>query len=187
MALGVGQLVIGQAVDGFVFADINIVRVVGNVQIGTVRHIGEVLVGGGGDHLHLAEFLGLGNRLFGPGAGFHIAAHAALEQIHGHHGKLQRAAALHKQNLIVVGNAHQFLQVVLGSGQNFLENLGPVAHLHDAHAAAAVVHHFGGDLLQNRFRHHSGAGGKIVGTSVLHHLILHVIHIIAFSNPDMPA
>ena len=59
LALGVGQMEIGGAVDGLVLADIDVICVVGDVQIGAVRDVGEVLVRGGGDDLHLTVLLGL--------------------------------------------------------------------------------------------------------------------------------
>ena len=168
VALGVGQLVPGGAVDGLVLADIDVVGVLGNVQVGAVGDVGEVLVGGGGNHLHLAVLLGLGNGLLGPCAGLHIAGLAVLHQVHGHHGELQGAAALDKQDLVVIGDVHQLAQVGLGLVGDLLEHLGAVAHLHDAHAAAAVVHHLVADLLQHGLRHHSRTGGEVESTTVFH-------------------
>ena len=168
VALGVGQLIPGGAVDGLVLADVDIVGILGDVQIGAVGDIGEVLVGGGGNHLHLAILLGLGNGLLGPCAGLHIAGLAVLHQVHGHHGKLQGAAALDEQDLVVIGDVHQLAQVGLGLVGDLLEHLGAVAHFHDAHAAAAVVHHLVADLLQNRLRHHGRTCGEIESTTVFH-------------------
>ena len=173
LPLGVGEAEIGGAVDSLVFADIDIVRVLRNVQIGAVRDIGEVLVGGGGHDFDLAVFLCLGDGLLGPGAGFHIASDPVFHQVHGHHGELDRAAALDEKDLVVVGNAHELAEIRLRLVPNLLEHLAPVAHLHDAHAAPAVVHHLGGDLLQHGLRHHGGAGGEIIGAAVFHSAFLH--------------
>ena len=52
--------------------------------------------------------------------------------------------------------------------QDLLKYRRAVAHLHDAHAAAVIVQHFGGDLLQNGLRHHSRSGGKIINTVISH-------------------
>ena len=172
MPLGVGQGVVGGAVDGLVFADVDIVRVGGDGQVGAVRDVGEVPVGGGGHHLHFPVLPGLGNGLFGPGARFHIAGRAVFHQVHGHHGELQRAAALDEQNLIVIGDAHETAQVSLGFVPDLLEDLGSMAHLHHAHTACAVVEHLGGDLFQHFLRHHGGAGGEVIGAAVLHCLHL---------------
>ena len=168
LSLGIGQVMPCGAVDGLVFADINVVCIIGNIQIGAVGNVAEILVGGGGDHLYLTVALGFGNGLFAPGAGFHIAGHAIFHQIHGNHGKLHRAAALNEKNFIVFGNVHQRPQIGLGFCQNILKHLGAVAHLHDAHTAAVVIQHLGGDLLQNRLRHHGRAGRKIVNAIVFH-------------------
>ena len=168
MALGVGQLVPSGAVDGLVFADVDIIAVVGDVQIAAIGDVGEVLILGGGDDVHLAEFLGLGNGLLGPCAGFHIAGLTVLHEVHGHHGELHGAAALNEQDLVVVRDVHQLAQVGLGLVGDLLEHLGAVAHLHDAHTAATVVHHLVPDLLQHGLRHHSGTGGEIECTTVFH-------------------
>ena len=176
LALGVGELVIGGAVDGLVLTDVDIVGVVRNVQIRAVRDIGEVLVGGGGNDLHLAVFLGLFQGLFGPVAGLHIAGHAVFHQVHGDHGKLHGAAALYKEHFIVVGDPHQLSQVGFRFIPDLLEHLGAMTHLHDTHPAAVVVHHLSGDLFQHFFRHHGRAGGKIIGPSVFHARFLHLSH-----------
>ena len=68
-------------------------------------------------------------------------------------------------------NMHQpdfDIAIRLGLVPDLLKDLGAVAHLHDAHAAAPVIHHLGGDLLQDLLRHHGGSGGEIIGTSVFH-------------------
>ena len=131
-----------------------------------------LVLGGSGDD-DLAVLLGLGNGLLGPCAGFDVDGLAVLHQIPRHSRELQRSAALNEQDLVVVGNAHQVAQVSLGLVDDLLENLGAVAHLHDAHAAAAVVHHLVADLLQNGLRHHGGAGGEVECTVILHlHFLL---------------
>ena len=168
LALGIGQIVPGGAVDGLIFADVDVIGVVRDVQIGAVGEVGEVLIGGGGDDFDLAVPLGLGNGLFAPGAGLHIAGHAVFHQVHGHHGKLHCTAALNEEHLIVIRNVHQRPQIGFCLRQDLLEHRGTVAHLHNAHTAAVIVQHFGGDLLQNGLRHHSRSGGKIINTVISH-------------------
>ena len=169
MALGVGQGAVGGAVDGLVLADVDVVGAFRDIQVRAVGNVGEVLVGGGGDDLHLTVFFRLGDSLFGPGTGLHIAGHAVFHQVHGHHGEFQRAAALKEQDLVIVRDAHEGPEVRLRLVPDLLERLGAVTHLHDAHAAAPVVQHLGGDLLQHLLRHHGGAGGEIISTPVFHH------------------
>ena len=168
MSLGVGQGGEGIAVDGFIFADVEVVGFVGDVQVGAVGDVGIVLVLAGGNHLDLAHALGLGDGLLRPGAGFHIAGQAVLHEVHGHHGELQRGAALDEEHLVVVGDAHEVSEILLGLIGNLLKDLGAVGHFHDAHAGAAVVHHLIADLLQHRFGHGGRAGGEVVGSSVFH-------------------
>ena len=168
MALGVGQLVPGHAVDGLIFADVDVVGILGDIQIGAVGNVSVVLVLAGSGDDDLADLLGFRDGLLGPCAGLDVNGLAVLHEVHGDHGELQRRAALNKQDLIVVGDAHEVAQILLGLVDDLLENRGTVAHFHDAHAAAAVVHHLVADLLQNGLRHHCGTGGEIECTTIFH-------------------
>ena len=94
MALGVGESLIGQAVDGLILADVDVVRVLGDVQVGAVGDIAEVAVLGTGGDDYLAVLLRLGNGLLGPGAGLDIHGLAVSHQIPGDGGKLEGCAAL---------------------------------------------------------------------------------------------
>ena len=172
MALGIGQLVPRHAVDRLVLADVDVVGVLGDVQIGAIGDVAVILILGGGSHDDLAVLLGLGNGLLGPRARLDIHGLAVLHQVPCHGGELQGRAALDEQHLVVVGDVHQLAQVGLGLVHDLLEHLGAVAHLHDAHTAAAVVHHLVADLLQHRLRHHGGAGGEIESTTVFHLVFL---------------
>ena len=155
-------------VDGLVLADVDIVGILGDVEVGAIGDVAVVLVLGGSGDDDLAVLLSLGNGLLGPCAGLDVDGLAVLHQIPRHSRELQRSAALNEQDLVVVGNAHQVAQVSLGLVDDLLENLGAVAHFHDAHAAAAVVHHLVTDFLQHGLRHHSGTGREVVGAIVLH-------------------
>ena len=135
--LGVGELLVGQAVDGLVLADIDVVGILGNVQVGAVGDIAEVAVLGAGGDDDFAVLLGLGDGLLGPGTGLDIDGLAVLHQVQGNGGKLQRGAALHEQNPIVIGDVHQVAQILYGLVHDLLEDLGAVRHFHDAHAASS--------------------------------------------------
>ena len=178
VALGVGQLAPRHAVDGLVLADIDIIGILGDVQIGAVRDVAVILILGGGGHDDLTVLLGLGDGLLGPGAGLDVDGLAVLHQVPCHGGKLQGGAALDEQHLVVIGDAHQVTQIGLGLVDDLLEHLGTVAHLHDAHAAAAVVHHLIADLLQDGLRHHGRARGEIESTTVFHLVFLLFIWLI---------
>ena len=167
MALGIGQAVPGGAVDGLVLADVDIVRI-GRDLRRALGDIGEVFVLGGAQNHHLAVFLRFGDGLFRPSARLHIAGLAVFHQVHGNHGKLQRAAALNEQDPVIVRDAHDLPQVGLGLLGDAVEDLGAVAHLHDAHTGTTVVHHFIPDLLQHLLRHHGRTGGKVISAIILH-------------------
>ena len=64
MALGIGQLVPGYTVDGFILADIDVVGIFGNFKIGAIGDIGIILVLTGGGDNNLADLFGLGDGLF---------------------------------------------------------------------------------------------------------------------------
>ena len=162
LALGVGQRVVGGAVDGLIFADVDVIGVVRDVQIGAVGEIGEVLIGGGGDDFDFTVPLGLGYGLFAPGAGLHIAGHAVFHQVHGNHGELQGSAALDEHDLVVVGDTHQVPQVLLSFVNDLLEYLGTVAHLHYAHTCALVIEHFIGSFLKHFLREYSRTCTEVI-------------------------
>ena len=162
LALGVGQLPELGAVDGVVFADVDIVRVLVNGQVGAVGDIGEGLVGGGGHSVGGAVHFGLLPGLFRPLAGDDVIGDFCFHQVHRHHGKLLAGAALHEQDFIVVGDSHEGAKVSLCLVDDGLIGFGAVAHFHDGHAGSPVVQHFGGGFLQNAFRQNRGACGKII-------------------------
>ena len=147
--------------NGLVLADVHIVCVFGNVQIIAVGDVAEVAVFAGGHHVYVTVLFRFGNRFLGPRAGLHIAGHAVFHQVHGDHGELKCCAALDEQHFVVVRDVHQVPQILLGLVDDLLEDRGAVAHLHDAHSGAPVVHHFVPDLLQDRFRHGGGTGREI--------------------------
>ena len=166
LALRVRQLLPRRAVDSLVLADIDIIRILFDRQIGAVGNVSIVAVLGGSGDIDLAVFLRLGNGLLGPCAGFDIDRLAILHQIHRDHGKLQRCAALNEENLIVIGDPHQITQILLSLVDDGLENLRTVRHLHNAHTGAAVVQQLVADLFQHRNRHGRGTGGEIISTVV---------------------
>ena len=168
MTLGVGKLLPGHTVDGLILADIDVVGILGNVEIGAIGNVGVVLILAGGGDDDFADLLCLSDGLLGPCAGLNVNGLAVLHEVHGDHGELEGGAALDEQDLVVVGNAHQVAQILLGFVNDLLKDLGAVGHFHDAHAAAAVVEHFVTDLLQNRLRHHGGTCGEVVSAIVLH-------------------
>ena len=184
MALGVGQLLPRHAVDGLVLADVDIVRVLGDVEVGAVGDIAVVLVLAGGGDDDLAVLLRFADRLLGPRAGLDVDGLAVFHQVPGDRGKLQRGAALNKEHLVVVGNAHQVAEIGLRLIDDLLVHGAAVGHLHHAHAAAAVVHHLVTDLLQHGLRHHRGTGGKIIYAVIFHGLRppLSIMHI-QYSTP----
>ena len=122
MALGVGQLVPRHAVDRLVLADVDVIGVFGDIQIGAVGNIGIVLVLAGSGDDDLADLLGFRDGLLGPCAGLDVDGLAVLHEVHGDHRELQRCTALNEQDLVVVGNAHEVAQILLGLVDDLLEN-----------------------------------------------------------------
>ena len=171
MTLGIGQLVPGHAVDGLVFADVHIVRVLRDIQIVTIRDIAEIAVLAGGGHVDFAILFGLGDGLLGPGSGLHVAGHAVLHQVHGDHGELEGCAALDEQDLVVVGDAHQVTQVLLGFVDDLLVDRGAVAHFHNGHTRAVVIDQMLAHPIEHFGRKRPGSRRKIINS---HKLPLHI-------------
>ena len=142
LALGVGQGVEFGAINCVVLADIDIIRVLADGQVRAVGNIGKGLVGGGRHGVGLTVHLSLLISLLGPLTGDDIVGNLILHQVHGNHGELLGSAALQKQNLIVVGNAHQGTKVGFRFIDDGLVGLGAVAHFHDGHTGSPVVQHF---------------------------------------------
>ena len=82
VTLRVRQLVPRYAVDGLVLADIDVVGILGNVEIGAVGHIGIVLILAGRGDDHFADLLRFLDGLFGPGARLDVDGLAVLHQVH---------------------------------------------------------------------------------------------------------
>ena len=74
---------------------------------------------------------------------------------------MQRCAALNKEHLVVIGNAHQVAEILLGLVDDLLEDLGTMRHFHDAHTGAAVVQKLITNLLKNRNGHRGRTGGEV--------------------------
>lgn len=149
----IGQLVEHGAKDGVVLADVDVVEPVarglgGNARV-DVGHVGdavEIGVLGAHEQHGLAVLGGLLVRLVGKVAGHGVAGAAAAHEVHGDARKLQRGAALQKQDTVVVGDAQQAAQGCLGVVDDLLVRARSMAHLEHGHAATAVVHHLVGDL-----------------------------------------
>ena len=82
------------AVDGVVFADVNIVRILADGQIGTVGNVGKGLVGGRRHGVCLAVLLRFLPCFLCPLAGDDIVGDPVFHQVHGNHGELLGSAAL---------------------------------------------------------------------------------------------
>ncbi|MPM21367.1 hypothetical protein SDC9_67811 [bioreactor metagenome] len=154
--------------NGFVFADINIVRVVVDRQIASVRNVRKILILAGCNYVDLAVLCGFFRRFLRPGAGDDIVRNAVLHEIHRNHGKLQRCSALNEEHFVIVRNVHQFAKIRFRFVYDGLVNLGTVRHFHDAHTAAMIVQHLSGDFLQHLNGHRCGTCRKIVDSIVLH-------------------
>ena len=108
----VGQLVVHGAKDGVVLADVDVVEPVARGLVGNARvdvgHVGnavEVGVLGAREQHGLAVLGGFFVCLVGKVAGHDVAGAAAAHEVHGDARKLQRGAALQKQDAVVVGDA----------------------------------------------------------------------------------
>ena len=162
VALGVGELGKPGAVDRVVLTDVEVARVLADGQVGAVGNVREVPVGRAGDGHGVAEDLRLLEGLLCPVAGDHVVGLAVCGKVHEDGGEEQRVAALGEDHLVVVGNAHEAAQARLGALDDSLKDGGSVTHLHDAHAAAAVVEHLVCAPREDVLGQHGRAGGEVV-------------------------
>ena len=151
-----------------VFADVNIIRILTDGKIGTIGDVAVIAILAGCNKVDLAVFLCFVICLFGPVAGYDIVSNAVFHKVHGQHCKLKRCTALNEHDLVVIGNVHKVAQILLGFVDDLLENLGPVAHLHDAHAAAFIVEKVVAHALKNLNGEDGGACGEVINTIVFH-------------------
>jgi hypothetical protein len=84
------------------------------------------------------------------------------QQVHGDHGKLERRATLKEQHLIVVGDAGKISARLLGFVNDAIEDLSPMAVLHNANAAAVGVPDRLLGLSEHRLGENGGARAEVV-------------------------
>ena len=164
MPLGVGQRRDPVAVDGLVLADVDVARIVADVQIGQVGNVAKVLVLAARHDLGVAKDLGLLVGFLGPVASDDVVRLAVGGEVHEHRGKQQAVAALEEQDLVVVRNPHELAQIGLGGLDDVGEGGRSMAHLHDGHTGILILQHLVGCLLQHWLGQNCRAGGEIVNS-----------------------
>ena len=154
--------------NGLILTDVDVVGIFADGKIGAIGDVGVVAVFAGCNKVDLSVLLCLGVSLLGPVAGYDIIRNAVLHKVHGEHSELEGCAALDEHYLVVIGDTHELTQVSFGLVNDLLEDLGPVAHLHNAHSGTLVVEKVVTDALKNLFGEDGGAGGEVVNTIVFH-------------------
>ena len=150
-ALHLGHLDVLGAEDGVVLADVD---VAGILVVGDgvhIRDVGEVFVLAGGHDVGLAELGGFLGGQVGEVAGDDVVRLAGGHKVQRHHGKLLGRTALEEADLVVVGDVHHTAQRGLGLGDDGIEPLAAVAHLHHALAAVAILEQLCLSLLEHLF------------------------------------
>ena len=71
------------------------------------------------------------------------------------------APAVHEEDPVILRNLQQLAEIALGLFGEFRKGRAPMAHLHDGHAAAAVVEHLGPGLFQHLLGQCGGTGGEV--------------------------
>ena len=139
------------AVDCVVEADVNIVCVLAEHGLICLGNVGEGLVGRGSYRLGVAVALSLLKSLLCPLTGYDVISLVVLvHEVEGNHGELCGAAALKKENLVVIGDIHYFSEESLSVLDDLVIGLAAVRHLHNALAAALVVEHLCGCFFKYR-------------------------------------
>src|SRR5450830_199736 len=162
--LQVGQLLKLHAMDGLVAAQVHIAGCLAELPAGRGRQAGVSVGLVAGGNVHFAVLACLFLAFVAPGAGHHKISRFAARQVQRNDGVLGQATTLHEQDLEVRRHRQQLAQIGFGLLVDADELFAAVAHLHDAHAAAVPVEHFGGSLLQHLFGDRGRAGREVVGT-----------------------
>ena len=116
--------------------------------------------------MHLAVLLGLFGRIAGKVPGHGIVRRSLLaHQIERDHGKLRRAAALQKQDLMCVRHRQCGAKTRLHILKDIRKGLTSVTHLHHGHAGALIIEHFRGGGGQHLLGEHCRTGREIVHAS----------------------
>ena len=111
------------SVDGVVFADIDIIRILVDGKAFQIRNIAVGLVLGGGDDVHLTIALRLFCGLFRPLSRDDIIRLALFHEVHGHRRKLLAGTSLEKQHLVIVRYGQKLPKVRLRLVYDALEYL----------------------------------------------------------------
>ena len=142
MSLCIGELPELGPVDRVVLADIDVIGIFRNVQVGAVGNIAEGLVLGRRDADSVRILLRFLVSPLGPLTRHDISRLAVLRKIHRNSGELLMGAALQEQDFVVVRDPHDLAQIRFRLFDDPVIDLAPVAHLHDGHSASAVIEHF---------------------------------------------
>ena len=92
-----------------------------------------------------------------------------VHEVERDRGKLQRCAALHEDDLVVVRDIHDLAQLRFGLHDDIIKHFGAVAHFHDGHAAAFKVDEIVPRAFEHFQRKHGRAGREIVDPVVKHY------------------
>ena len=152
------------AENGVVLADVDVAGVLVVVDGVDVRDVGEVLVLAGSNDLHLAELGGFLGGQVREVAGNEVIGLAGGHEVQRHHGELLGRTALKETDLVVVRDVHHPAQGGFGLGDDGVEPLAAVAHLHHALAAVAVFEQLGLCLFQDFFGQHAGPCAEVVNS-----------------------
>ena len=112
-------------------ADVEVIRIRTDVQLGLRRNAVEVAVLGGEGNMDVAELDRFLVSVVCEVAGEGIICLAGLEQVHRDRCELGRSAALQEQHLVVVRDGENTAQSRFSLGDDAVIYLGSVTHLHD--------------------------------------------------------
>ena len=107
-----------RSVDGLVFADVNVIGILAELELIHVGDVGEVTVFARSNTASITKQLSFLERLLRPRTGNDVIGLAVQHQVHGDSGKLLSCATLQEQHLVVVGNVHKVAKI----GFSFLDN-----------------------------------------------------------------
>ena len=153
---------ISSSIDCIVMADIHIICIIIDGQIGAVRNVGEGFIFRRSHLDSLTVLLGFLISFLCPLTGNDIVCYAVLHEVHGNCCKLLRGTALEEQYLIIIGDSHQVTQILFCGLDDLIKSGTAVAHFHNGHTGTLIIQHFIGCFTQNLLRQYRRACTEIV-------------------------
>ena len=150
------------AVNGVVLTDVYVVCIRADRQITAVRDIAEGFIFRRCDLVCFSVFLSFLISFLCPLSCYDIICNLVFHKVHRDHGKLLGCSSLKEKYLVVIRNVHKLAEIFLCSINDLLKSCTSVAHFHNRHSCAVIIHHLIRYFFEYFLRKHCRSGRKII-------------------------